>query len=271
MQHNTVYESIQYRLEDEPFETISDLVTCYVSSGKAVTAATGAKITTPINRTKPLSLYSSQYGVGSRSYHPSSSSASQYGGAGLYSGRNPLPAVTGRVRMVHPTAREYSTQSLPRSTPSASNRVMMRRRPSDPSLSAEGASIGCPPKPSRVPSQIYQQEEVVQDEPVHLNQIIESAVLNGEENNEAVDVLPQLPATLPRLRRPGKFPNRPISVTRNSFLDRRSCDFDAEAAFNQPHLTSDAANQSSVNDEHPSSLHREFPSLFDVENFPVIF
>ncbi|XP_032779198.2 breast cancer anti-estrogen resistance protein 3 homolog [Daphnia magna] len=270
IQPNTVYESIQYRLEDEPFETISDLVTCYVSSGKAVTAATGAKITTPVNRTKPLSLYSSQYGVGSRSYHPSSSSASQSGCAGLYSGRNPLPAVTGRVRMVHPTAREYSTQSLPRSTPSASNRVMMRRRPSDPSLSAEGASLGCPPKPSRVPSQIYQQEEVVPDESVSLNRINESVALDGEEKNEAEDVLPQLPATLPRLRRPGKIPNRPMSVTRNSFLDRRSCDFDVEATFNQPHLTSNEDNQSSVNEGHPSSLHRQFPSLFDVENFQTL-
>lgn len=295
IQPNTVYQSTQYKLEEEPFESISDLVTCYVGSGKAVTAATGAKITTPINRTKPLSVYSSRYSVDSRSCHPSSTiGSSQYGGSSnLYSGRSPLtPAVAGRVRMVHPTAREYSTQSLPRSTQSASNRVMMRRGPSDPSLSGQqGASLApaCPPKPSRIPSQIYQSQDDVDsippstiDSPVPqvplpLNRISESVgqdeVQEEEENNEEVDVLPQLPqlpATLPRRRAAGNLAKRPISMTRNSFLDRRSCDFDVEAAFNQPHLINNSDDQSNVNDEHPSSLHREFPTLFDVENFRVI-
>lgn len=289
IQPNTVYQSTQYKLEEEPFETISDLVTCYVGSGKAVTAATGAKITTPINRTKPLSLYSSRYNssVDSRSCHPSSaSSASQYGGStNLYSGRNPLtPAVTGRVRMVHPTAREYSTQSLPRSTQSASNRVMMRRGPSDPSLSIQpGASPACPPKPSRVPSQIFPPDVDITSgdlaavaQPQPLNRISESAGqdVEDENNSEEVDVLPQLPqlpATLPRRRAAvGNLAKRPVSMTRNSFLDRRSCDFDAEAAFNQPHqLISDSSDQSNVNDEHPSPLGREFPTLFDVGNFRV--
>ncbi|XP_046643911.1 breast cancer anti-estrogen resistance protein 3 homolog isoform X1 [Daphnia pulicaria] len=288
IQANTVYQSTQYKLEEEPFETISDLVTCYVGSGKAVTAATGAKITTPINRTKPLSLYSSRYSVDSRSCHPSSaSSASQYGGStNLYSGRNPLtPAVTGRVRMVHPTAREYSTQSLPRSTQSASNRVMMRRGPSDPSLSIQpGASPACPPKPSRVPSQIFPPDVDIPSgdlaavaPPQPLNRISESAGqdVEDENNSEEVDVLPQLPqlpATLPRRRAAaGNLAKRPVSMTRNSFLDRRSCDFDAEAAFNQPHqLISDSSDQSNVNDEHPSPLGREFPTLFDVGNFRTL-
>ena len=284
IQPNTVYRSTQYKLEEEPFETISDLVTCYVGSGKAVTAATGAKITTPINRTKPLSLYSSRYSADPRSCHPSSPSASQYSGSSnLYSGRNSLiPAVTDRVRMVHPTAREYSTQSLPRSTQSASNRVMMRRGPSDPSLSGQqGASPACPPKPSRIPSQVFQQDVDLPSgdsvaPPQPLNRISESAGqdVEDENNSEEVDVLPQLPqlpATLPRRRAAGNLAKRPISVTRNSFLDRRSCDFDAEAAFNQPHqLISNADDQSNVNDEHPSLLHREFPTLFDVGNFRVI-
>ena len=96
VQPHTVYESVQYRLEDEPFDSIADLVTCYVGSGKAVTAATGAKITTPINRTQPLSLYSS------------------------------------RIGMADQPVRKYSTNSLPRS--SIMLDVMLRRQPSDPSL-----------------------------------------------------------------------------------------------------------------------------------------
>lgn len=274
MQPNTVYESIQYRLEEEPFETIPDLVTCYVGSGKAVTAATGAKITTPVNRTQPLSLYASRYKVSSQSRHPSSPSASQQQqhNYSLYSGRNPLPAVSGRVRMVHPTAREYSTQSLPRPT-SASERLMMRRRPSNPSLSMdEGALIQTtgPPKPSRIPSQIDQPEDlVVNDEsiPTSLDQITESggAADLEEESREAGDRVPQLPGssmTLPNFK---KSRNRPVSITRNSFLDRRSCDFDVEATFNQQHLTTHSDNVDQL------TFDREFISLYDVDNFQVVF
>lgn len=274
IQPNTVYASIQYRLEEEPFETIPDLVTCYVGSGKEVTAATGAKITTPVNRTQPLSLYASRYNVGSQSRHPSSPSASQQHSS-LYSGRNPLPAVSGRVRMVHPTAREYSTQSLPRPT-SATERLMMRRRPSNPSLSDEGAStvpVG-PPKPSRVPSQIYQPEDlVIADEsiPPALNQITESNGFDADDHGgEAVDRVPQLPgnwATLPHLRKTNQMKNdRPISSTRYSFLDRKSCDLDEEATFNQPQTTDNVDQISTDN----LAIHREFPSFFDVENFQVI-
>ena len=281
VQPNTVYASIQYTLEDEAFETIPDLVTCYVGSGKSVTAATGAKITTPVNRTQPLSLYSSRYGASSQSRHPSSPSASQlYGSSSLYSGRNPLPAVTGRVRMVHPTSREYSTQSLPRPT-SASERVMMRRKPSDPSLSDDGASpTRGPPKPSRVSSQIYQSEDVitVSDDTISLSRISESAAAVDVEENEAIDVVPQLPvhpATLPRLRR-ARSQDRPVSVTRNSFLDRRSCDVDVEATFIQPRLdtVSSPEDEATANEEPMSidlSIDREFPSLFDLENFQVVF
>jgi hypothetical protein len=112
--------------------------------------------------------------------------------------------------------------------------------------------------------------------PQPLNRISESAGqdVEDENNSEEVDVLPQLPqlpATLPRRRAAaGNLAKRPVSMTRNSFLDRRSCDFDAEAAFNQPHqLISDSSDQSNVNDEHPSPLGREFPTLFDVGNFRV--
>lgn len=269
IQRHTVYESIQYRLEEEPFETIADLVTCYVGSGKAVTAATGAKITTPVNRTQPLSVYAS-LNNGSPSRHPSSPGASQQHNS-LYSGRNPLPAVSGRVRMAHPTLREYSTQSLPRPISSATERLMMRRRPSHPSLSDDGQFVSSsPPKPSRIQSQIYQPEDIVaSDEPLPLNEM-DDAADTEDDRSEAVDRVPQLPATsatLPRLRASIPAKKRPTSATRDSFLDRRSCDLEAEATFNQPHLTADSDSDQPLLDCLP--FDRPFPSLFDLNHFQV--
>ena len=146
VQPHTVYESVQYRLEDEPFDSIADLVTCYVGSGKAVTAATGAKITTPINRTQPLSLYSSRYGGGGGSsstlMRPAHDQPGHtYAGGHLYQSNR----VSGRIGMADQPVRKYSTNSLPRS--SIMLDVMLRRQPSDPSLLSP-----VPAKPSRVPS-----------------------------------------------------------------------------------------------------------------------
>ncbi|KAB7506102.1 Breast cancer anti-estrogen resistance protein 3-like protein, partial [Armadillidium nasatum] len=61
IQPNTIYERIQYKLEDEAYDTIPDLVTAYVGSKRPVTILSGAKICTPVNRTAPLSYYLSKY------------------------------------------------------------------------------------------------------------------------------------------------------------------------------------------------------------------
>lgn len=63
-QKDTVYQRIQYKFEDEPFETVPDLITFYVGSGKPISSASQARIKSPCNRSYPLSFYAAKYGVG---------------------------------------------------------------------------------------------------------------------------------------------------------------------------------------------------------------
>lgn len=66
-----IYFRVQYQFEEEPFDTVPDLITFYVGSGKAISAASGARIQNPCNRLCPLSYYASKYGI---PYSPSNSS-----------------------------------------------------------------------------------------------------------------------------------------------------------------------------------------------------
>lgn len=63
VQPNTVYERIQYQLEDDAYDSIPDLVRAYVGGKKPITKSSGARIATPVNRTLPLSFYASKYAV----------------------------------------------------------------------------------------------------------------------------------------------------------------------------------------------------------------
>lgn len=78
LQPDTVYERVQFQLEDDPFDTIADLITYYVGSGKPISAASGARIQFPCNRLYPLSYYMAKYSSGAsiRGPSPMSSSAS---------------------------------------------------------------------------------------------------------------------------------------------------------------------------------------------------
>ncbi|KAJ8960759.1 hypothetical protein NQ318_020052 [Aromia moschata] len=61
LQPDTVYERVQYQFEEDAFDTVPDLITFYVGSGKPVTVASGARIQFPKNRMYPLSFYASKY------------------------------------------------------------------------------------------------------------------------------------------------------------------------------------------------------------------
>ncbi|KAK3883476.1 hypothetical protein Pcinc_012175, partial [Petrolisthes cinctipes] len=61
VQPNTVYERIQYQLEDDAYDSIPDLVRAYVGGKKPITASSGARVVSPVNRTAPLSFYASKY------------------------------------------------------------------------------------------------------------------------------------------------------------------------------------------------------------------
>lgn len=61
LQPDTVYEHVQYHFEEDAFDTVPDLITFYVGSGKHITVASGARIQSPENRKYPLSFYASRY------------------------------------------------------------------------------------------------------------------------------------------------------------------------------------------------------------------
>ncbi|XP_045469752.1 breast cancer anti-estrogen resistance protein 3 homolog isoform X3 [Harmonia axyridis] len=61
IQPDTVYERVQFQFEDDAFDTVPDLITFYVGSGKPVTCLSGARIQFPKNRMYPLSFYASKY------------------------------------------------------------------------------------------------------------------------------------------------------------------------------------------------------------------
>uniref|UniRef100_A0A1B6CI19 SH2 domain-containing protein n=1 Tax=Clastoptera arizonana TaxID=38151 RepID=A0A1B6CI19_9HEMI len=60
---DTVYERVQYQFEDDAYDTVPDLITYYVGSGKPISIASNAKIQTPKNRMYPLSFYATKYGL----------------------------------------------------------------------------------------------------------------------------------------------------------------------------------------------------------------
>ncbi|KAJ8980281.1 hypothetical protein NQ317_005200, partial [Molorchus minor] len=61
LQPDTVYERVQYQFEEDAFDTVPDLITFYVGSGKPITVVSGARIRFPKNRMYPLSFYASKY------------------------------------------------------------------------------------------------------------------------------------------------------------------------------------------------------------------
>lgn len=63
IQPETVYERVQYQFEDDAYDTVPDLITFYVGSGKPISSASGARIQAPRNRLYPLSFYATKYGL----------------------------------------------------------------------------------------------------------------------------------------------------------------------------------------------------------------
>ena len=63
IQPDTVYERVQYQFEDDAYDTVPDLITFYVGSGKPISSASGARIQAPRNRLYPLSFYATKYGL----------------------------------------------------------------------------------------------------------------------------------------------------------------------------------------------------------------
>ncbi|XP_050526522.1 breast cancer anti-estrogen resistance protein 3 homolog [Daktulosphaira vitifoliae] len=56
LQADTVYEHIQYRFEQDSFDTVPDLITFYVGSGQPISCGSLVRIRTPCNRKYPLTV-----------------------------------------------------------------------------------------------------------------------------------------------------------------------------------------------------------------------
>ncbi|XP_062992030.1 breast cancer anti-estrogen resistance protein 3 [Elgaria multicarinata webbii] len=60
---NEAYCRVQYRFEDESFDSIPGLVRCYVGNRRPISKQSGAIIFQPINRTVPLRCLEEKYGI----------------------------------------------------------------------------------------------------------------------------------------------------------------------------------------------------------------
>lgn len=112
LQPDTVYERVQFQFEDDAYDTIPDLITFYVGSGKPISAASGARIQFPCNRLYPLSFYASKYGRGQSPLSPS-----------------PVPSPAG-VRYNPYTQSSTHTYRSPMSSPPRTKRDVPPRLPS---------------------------------------------------------------------------------------------------------------------------------------------
>nr|CAI5842225.1 unnamed protein product [Callosobruchus analis] len=130
LQPDTVYERVQYQFEDEPFDTVPDLITFYVGSGKPITSLSGARIQHPKNRMYPLSFYASKYPTPlpqSRLTSPAGTPMGQYRGSfrvAAGTGTGSSPTRPGRDAPPRLPSKKQRSQSL---TPSEVNRISQEK------------------------------------------------------------------------------------------------------------------------------------------------
>ena len=138
---DTIYETEQYFLEDEPYETISHLITSYVGVDRCVSAASGARICRPVNRTTAIG----------RSQPPAP--AGQGGPAARLSWRRSL---LGRGRRVG-SAEQLTAGRLG----SCSSGSLPRLSAASPLYQQPGRlradQLSPPPKPSRFDGRVYEE------------------------------------------------------------------------------------------------------------------
>ncbi|XP_063993591.1 breast cancer anti-estrogen resistance protein 3 homolog isoform X3 [Diachasmimorpha longicaudata] len=74
LQPDTVYERAQFQFEDDAFDTVADLITFYVGSGRPISQASGARIISPKPRSIPITCLASTTSLSNTS--PSAASLS---------------------------------------------------------------------------------------------------------------------------------------------------------------------------------------------------
>ncbi|XP_008200850.1 breast cancer anti-estrogen resistance protein 3 homolog isoform X4 [Tribolium castaneum] len=132
LQPDTVYEHVQFQFEEDAFDTVPDLITFYVGSGKPITAASGARIQFPKNRMYPLSFYAAKYPTPLPQSRLSSPATTPIGGMGMGYRHSPLhptrpsSSPTRSTREAPPRLpnKKQRSQSL---TPSEVNRISQEK------------------------------------------------------------------------------------------------------------------------------------------------
>ncbi|XP_038107372.1 breast cancer anti-estrogen resistance protein 3 homolog [Culex quinquefasciatus] len=139
IQPETVYERVQYQFEDDAYDTVPDLITFYVGSGKSISAASGARIQFPCNRLYPLSFYASKYG--------------QHGGIGGIRGPSPLnspsPVPSSPGFRYNPYTQQPNTYRSPMSSPPRTKRETPPRLPSKKQRSQSLTPLQGGPQPGQ--------------------------------------------------------------------------------------------------------------------------
>ncbi|KAH8263510.1 hypothetical protein KR044_010043 [Drosophila immigrans] len=168
LQPETVYERVQYQFEEDAFDTVPDLITFYVGSGKPISAASGALIQYPCNRTYPLSFYGhkivgnqlhTQMLAGLRGLSPlNSPMGSSTAGAGVFrfgQVANDAPAAAGAAQQ------QPATPSSPHCSP-----PRVRREVPPPRLPCkkQQRSQSLTPAQAMVVSNINKQQEQLQQQ-----------------------------------------------------------------------------------------------------------
>lgn len=204
LQPFTVYERVQYQFEDDCFDTVPDLVTFYVGNKRPISAASGAVVSRPVNRSMPLSYYAQRYGIeGSKAVEPPQHRALD-AIAMVPAPSNGLSTEPHLLQKSHSSGHTNAGQmpscaTLPCRDNSGNHRRGFIRVGSDPLLSPtlerrtlehrplsgtvsseaaqrnlEGSSEDQPPpKPSRVPSKRLQQKPAVaKRDPVPVTQYV---------------------------------------------------------------------------------------------------
>ncbi|XP_011302789.1 breast cancer anti-estrogen resistance protein 3 isoform X2 [Fopius arisanus] len=172
LQPDTVYERAQYQFEDDAFDTVADLITFYVGSGRPISQASGARIISPKPRSIPITCLAS---VNQSCSSPSATSLSTFSPPRLPRKQQRSQSLTPQ-QPFHPENDQHQFRSqpnhlvqsstLPRAPPIQNQlssgsfslgRQKITRVISDPALqqqiqnSLNHQSSVAPPKPPRVP------------------------------------------------------------------------------------------------------------------------
>ncbi|XP_055920889.1 breast cancer anti-estrogen resistance protein 3 homolog [Eupeodes corollae] len=186
LQPETVYERVQYQFEEDAFDAVPDLITFYVGSGKPISAASGARIQYPCNRTYPLSFYGHKI-VGNQLH--TQMLAGIRGGSPLSS-----PSLTSPGFRFTPYNQQNNSYKSPMSSPPRTKRDTPPRLPSKkqrsqsltPSQSSAVSSIKSVETCSSADGVIQQNETSTQKSTTDLRRL-----KNGDKSSSVEGIPPQ--------------------------------------------------------------------------------